>query len=150
MYENGSNSKYVDNINSISKSLGEGTLTAYGLRHIFRSKIRFQNFVKISGRYWINTKFNGTLFNLTGNIIVSPINGDKRNICTSLYKLNYPTSLLWTKHLMMSEAEFKRAIGFELIFADFIGSISDDFEILFVDSIGVTGLIAVDGLYHEW
>ena len=51
---------------------------------------------------------------------------------------------------MMSEAEFKRAIGFELIFADFIGSISDDFEILFVDSIGVTGLIAVDGLYHEW
>ena len=150
LYENGSNSKYVDNINSISKSLGEGTLTAYGLRHIFRSKIRFQNFIKISGRYWINTKFNGTLFNLTGNIIVSPINGDKRNICTSLYKLNYPTSLLWTKHLMMSEAEFKRAIGFELIFADFIGSISDDFEILFVDSIGVTGLIAVDGLYHEW
>ncbi len=44
------NHDYVDNIYSISKSLGEGTMTICAFDFIKRNNITFDNFFKITGR----------------------------------------------------------------------------------------------------
>jgi len=48
---------YIESIYSSSKSLGEGTMTIYALEYLIENNIEFDQFFKISGRYWLTNDF---------------------------------------------------------------------------------------------
>ena len=71
-----------------------------------------------------------------------------KNVCTSLYKLSRNSAQLWLSYLKKSKDRFYNCEGYELIFGDFIDTIKEN--VSFIDKIGVSGFIAVDGNYMEW
>lgn len=148
MFNEPKREEYIAKINSPSKSLGEGTITKFAIEYLLKNE-KFESFVKISGRYWINDKFDKNTF-LSNSIVVNPNIQDKKNICTSLYKLSYETTKLWYEYLLKSDNKFNICEGYEIIFGEFINSISHKYNISYVPTIGVSGFISVDGKYMEW
>jgi hypothetical protein len=134
----------INRIYSISKSMGEGTMTIYALKYLFDNKIVFDNLFKISGRYWLNHFFNYNTFNNNSNVI-HYINHDSNNCLTALYKINYDTTKKWYEYLLISENKFKNCIGYELIFADFMKTVNDHEKKIVNTAYGVSGYISVDG-----
>ena len=150
LYDYENRDEIVNKINSRSKSLGEGTITMYAFKYLLDNNIRFDNFIKISGRYWLNDNFNKDLFGNNINNIVCPIENNRGNLCTSLYKLDYDTSMLWFNYLMKSNDKFMNCEGYEVIFGGFINSIVAELPIIYLDTIGVSGNISVCGSRHDW
>lgn len=135
------NNEKKQNIYSISKALGEGTMTISAIEYIQKNNIVFDNFFKISGRYWLSENFNYENF-LNENIIVHNINNDVKNIATSLYKLNkmnindFYIFLTNNYHLM------QKCIGYECLFAIFV-NLPKQNKVIHLNKIGVNGYIAV-------
>ena len=136
-------------INSRSKSLGEGTMTIYALNYLFQNNIEFKNFFKISGRYWLNDKFNyNTHDSDTINVQYEP------NFCnTAFYKLPYSISKLWYQYLLQSMDRFLNCDGYEQIFSSFINGIEQnkDTKELLINCVpmGVSGHVSICGGYLE-
>lgn len=131
-----------NNVYSLSKSLGEGTLTIYALNYLIRNNIQFDNFYKLSGRYWLNSNFNYELFN-NDKIVVKKINNDINNLVTILYKLPKVLINEWLCFLLNSTYDMNNCIGAEVLFAKFINS--TQYEKIFIEKIGVSGNVAVSG-----
>jgi hypothetical protein len=136
-----------DNVYGISKSLGEGSLTYYALNYIQLSNIKYDNLIKISGRYMLSNNFNLNNFN-NDSIVIKYIDGDCNNVITSLYKIphklveNFKTFLNNNFNLMA------QCIGYEVLFSMFVNSITD-IDIKSLDPIGVEGGIAVSTDYYN-
>jgi hypothetical protein len=128
-------------IYSESKSLGEGTMTISALEYIKNNNIEFDNFYKITGRYWLSENFNYENF-INTDIIVHNINGNINNTATSLYKLNkiniesFYNFLISNLHLMF------KCIGYEVLFAMFL-NLPKPNKVLHLNKIGVNGFISV-------
>jgi len=135
------NQRVMHNINSMSKALGECTLIQTAIDYIVEQKLDYKNFFKLSGRYWINEKFNYDSFN-NDYIIVKKINNDINNIVTILYKL--PKNLLteWYNFINNSKEDLLNCIGAEVLFARFVNTLNN---YVYIDSLGVQGNIAVSG-----
>jgi hypothetical protein len=133
----------INNVYSLSKSLGEGTLTINALKYLIENNIEFDSFYKLSGRYWLSSHFNYENFN-NDTIVVKKINNDINNLITSLYKLPKKIVPKWLDFLLNSMHEMQQCIGAEVLFARFINSIKDD-EKNYLEKIGVSGNIAVCG-----
>lgn len=136
------NQDLINKIYSRSKSLGEGTITLYVLNYLIENNIDYNDFFKISGRYWLNDNFNYRDFN-NDCIVTKKINNDDTNFITSLYKL--PNKIIpgWFNFLTNSSNDMNNCIGAECIFANFVNSLQD--EKIFVEKIGISGNIAVSG-----
>ena len=128
-------------IYSKSKALGEGTMTTTALEYIKDNNIEFDNFFKITGRYWLSENFNYDNF-LNTDIIVHNIYGDINNTATSLYKLNkmninyFYSFLLEKSHLML------QCICYEILFAMFL-NLPKENKVIHLNKIGVNGYISV-------
>jgi len=129
-------------IHSASKSLGEGTMTLCALEFLKQQSISFNHFFKITGRYWLSQRFQYDRFD-NDNIVASPIDGDKNNVCTSLYKLNYKNLTYFYEFLTSNLDAMYRCIGYEIIFARFLNTLIEKFNIDYVETIGINGLISV-------
>jgi hypothetical protein len=140
-------SNIINNVFSKSKSLGEGTLTIYALHILLQNNIEFDNFYKISGRYWLNNNFNYNLFH-NNKIVAKKINNDTNNLITSLYKLPKSYVSLWLHFLINSINDLNNCIGAEVLFAKFVNTMNENDKI-FVEKIGVSGNIAVCGTLVE-
>lgn len=143
------NQVIINNINSHSKSLGEGTMTIYALEYLFANKIEFNNLFKISGRYWLNDNFDYKIYN-NNKIVAQYI---KKFGSTALYKLPFSVCKLWLEYLHNSIDRFFNCEGYEEIFASFLDSIenNDLLKILLVNcnSLGLSGYVSVCGGYLE-
>jgi hypothetical protein len=137
----------INNVFSKSKSLGEGTLTIYAINYLQQNNFDFDNFYKISGRYWINNNFNYDIFN-NNKIVIKKINNDSNNLITSLYKIPKTYLDKWSDFLLNSKNDMNNNIGAEVLFAKFMNNINEDDKI-FVEKIGVSGNIAVCGSLVE-
>ena len=137
LYENES---FRNNIYSASKSLGEGTMTINAIEYIKNNNIEFDNFFKISGRYWLSKNFNYENF-INSNIIIHIVNNDKNNIATSLYKLNKINIDDFYDFLIKNMKLMFEFIGYENIFAMFI-NLPKINEIIHLNKIGVNGYIS--------
>ena len=130
-----------EKINSISKSLGEGTLTINALKYIIDNNIEFENLYKISGRYWLSDNFNYDIYN-NNNIIIkyNEINVVE-NINTSLYKI--PKNIIYDfyQYLNNNIDKMHNCIGYEYIFGNFINNI--DYKKIYINILGVCGYISV-------
>lgn len=131
----------VKNIYSKSKSLGEGTITIEAIDYIKNNNILFDNFFKISGRYWLSENFNYTNF-VNEDIIVHNINNDVNNTCTSLYKLNKINIIDFYNFLISNMNLMFNCIGYEVLFAIFL-NLPKNNKVIHINKIGVNGYIAV-------
>lgn len=129
------------NIFSRSKSLGEGSMTIYCIDYIIKNNITFENFFKISGRYYLNDNFNYNNIISYPNVVVK-IQNDPNNINTSLYKLSFNHILEFKQFLLNSITRMINCEGYEVIFASFVNTLN---ELTYFEKIGVSGLIAVSG-----
>ena len=78
--------EYSEDIFSLSKSLGEGIQTIQAIEYIKKQK--FDNFFKISGRYWLNDDFNFSNFD-NDKLVFKKIDDNVENILTCLFKIPY-------------------------------------------------------------
>jgi hypothetical protein len=161
-YINLFNSNQRDDIYGISKSLGEGTMTINALDYItYHIMPNFGginiNFFKISGRYWLNDNFNYYQFinndndNNNNLAVFKQIEGNPDNIFTALYKLpgkmiNHLYNFLTNQHIMH---QMRHCIGYEVLFAQFLRGISGMTNIKYIDPIGLSGNITIDGSFYN-
>ena len=132
-----------NNIFGKSKSLGEGTMTIEALQWIINRKLMFDNFIKISGRYWLSETFDYNQFN-NKQLIFKQINNDINNIFTALYKLPYNSINLLYKYLQMNVEKMKQNIGYEVLFGFFLKNLRYN-NTYFVNIIGLQGYVTING-----
>jgi hypothetical protein len=136
----------IERMFSLSKSMGEGTMTILALNYLLQNNINFDNIFKISGRYWLNDAYNYKLYNneLT---CVHKINNDSTNAFTCFYKLSKCDAIAWLDFLINSEHDFTHCVGFEIIFAKFLKTIND---VNFIEGVvGINGYVTVSGDYID-
>lgn len=139
--------KVLSRCDSISKSLGEGTILVEALKYIFENKIEYDNLFKLSGRYWLNNSFDYSKYD-NDSIVVKQIENDPNNILTCFYK--FPKRIIekFYNFLLNSERDFINCIGIEVIFGKFINSIDEE-KIFIKGKIGLNGYVSVCGTYID-
>ena len=137
------NREINENIWSVSKSLGEGTMMINALKYIFEQQIEFTNLYKISGRYWLNDEFKNT--NDEEMLIRNIENED--SVVTSLYKLPKEIAYMWYIYLLKTETieMYNNCIGYEMIFGKFLKTIQPLIYKKNYKNIGISGNISVCG-----
>lgn len=115
------NEKIRKNTSSVSKSLGEGTMTLCALQYLLDNNIGFNNLIKISGRYWLSDNFDYNKFN-NNNIVIKYIDNNKDNVFTALYQLPRESIMNFKIFLENKFTEMIKCIGYEVLFAIFIKS----------------------------
>jgi hypothetical protein len=126
---------------SVSKSLGEGIMTICAIEYIQNNNINYDNFFKITGRYWLSDNFNYNNFE-NDDIIVHYIHNNDNNTCTSLYKLHKTNVNDFHIFLCSNMKLMFQCIGYEVLFALFL-KLSKHNKIVHLNKIGVNGYISV-------
>jgi hypothetical protein len=133
------NQEEQKNIYSMSKALGEGTMTMCAINYIISNNIQFDNLFKITGRYWLSDNFNYHNFD-NDKIVVTNICGVSTN--TSLYKLNKKYVDIFYQFLFSNIDNMCKCIGYETLFSSFLKTV-DASSIVVLNKIGVNGFISV-------
>lgn len=132
---------------TISKSMGEGTMTILALKFLFENNIEFDSLFKISGRYWLNDVFNYELYNNSFPYI-HRINNDENNAFTCFYKLPREIANKWLDYLLNAESDFVQCIGFEVMFARFLKTFDEEIRII-ENKVGINGYVTVCGSFID-
>jgi hypothetical protein len=129
------------NVESQSKSLGENTLIANSIHYLKSMNVRYDNLLKISGRYWLSENFNYANFQ-NNQVVATYINNMDNNAVTSLFKI--PKNIIdnYTEFLNKNVDVMLNCIGAEVLFAIFLKTINPSY-VKILPIIGVNGLIAV-------
>ena len=135
-----------NNIYSISKSLCEGTMTINAFNYIIKNNIKFDNLIKISGRYYLSENFNYNNF-INDKIVIKYINRSINNVFTGLYKLPYLYVLKFKQFLENNKNKMLNCIGYEVLFAEFICEINLD--VINFDTIGLAGYVSVGNDFYN-
>lgn len=138
------NQTLINRMFTSSKSMGEGTMTINALQYLLSNNIEFDNFFKISGRYWLNNTFSYELYDNYSSVIRHI--GDNNYVFTCFYKLSKDASLLWLDYLINSENEFVNCMNYESIFAEFFKKMNIN-DTVITNNLGVNGNIAVCGTH---
>jgi hypothetical protein len=133
--------KIRNNTTSISKSLGEGTMTICAINYIKNNNIEYDIFFKITGRYWLSENFVYNNF-INNDIQIHYINNDVNNVCTSLYKLHKINIDEFIDFLNRNLQLMYQCIGYEVLFAMFLKEVKSN-NIIHLNKIGVNGYISV-------
>ena len=126
---------------SKSKALGEGTLTIKAIEFLQKNNLKFDTFIKISGRYYLNDNFNYDIF-INNNFVFKKINNNINNIFAGLYKLPYSEIELFKQFLISKTKEMVNCIGYEILMGEYI-KILHNKNIVFVNTIGLAGYVSV-------
>jgi len=140
------NKELHDKIFGLSKSLGEGTLTIMALRFIISNDLKFDNFFKISGRYFLNDYFDFERFE-NDKIVCVHINKSTLFVSTVLYKIPYKYINKFHDFLVANTNKMVECIGYETLMALFVNEFNED-EISFNPKLGVEGNISVSNHYY--
>jgi hypothetical protein len=111
----------------------------FALEYLSKQNIFFDNFFKISGRYWLSDNFDYNNFN-NNKIIVQHFNGNNTSTC--LYKLHKNIIDNFYNFLVSKIDLMKSCIGYEVLFAMFLKTIYTC-EIVSLNKMGINGYIAV-------
>lgn len=125
----------------LSKSLGEGTQTIKALEFIKKNNIMFNNFFKISGRYWLDNFFDYKKFD-NNKYIFKRIFNKNNNIFTALYKIPEIDNLLF--FLKDNVKKMENKIGYEILFGYFQKKINKN-NLLYLNNIGLDGYVTFTG-----
>jgi hypothetical protein len=135
------NSILEEHIFGLSKSMGENVLLLCAIDYLKNNNVEYENFYKISGRYWLTDKFN---YNNYDNDKITYVHekNNKDDIYTSFYKLNIKHMKTYTDFIINNKELLKMCICAEIFFGIFLREI-DDCEKVVLEFSGVAGYIAV-------
>lgn len=140
--------EYIRNIiDGKSKSMGENTLLLNAINYIKFHDIEYDNFYKISGRYFLNDQFNYDNYN-NDKLIYSNMKSDlDYDTHTSLYKI--PKSYITKYHQYIIDNMQSLESGFcaELFYGLFLKYYINSDDKINVDELGISGNIAVFNRY---
>jgi hypothetical protein len=121
----------------VIKSFAEGIMTIELINYIIKNNLIFNNYAKISGRYYLNDNFNKDLYYNNLNIRFKSNNKDTS---TRLFKLNINYLETYKNYLINN-------LNPNLSYEDIYGNFCDLYEefTLNLNENCVSGLIAVDG-----
>jgi hypothetical protein len=134
------------NMQSDSKSLCEGTMTSCALEYLLQNDIKFDNLIKISGRYYLSENFDYTKFN-NNDIIIKYINNDINNVFTALYKIPRTCIESFNLFLQNNINRLISYIGYEVLFAEFIKL--QEINKINIDPIGLKGNVSVSSDFYD-
>lgn len=121
-----------------SKSLGEGMMTMIAIEYL--KKIPFDNFFKISGRYWLSEYFQYD-DHLNDEIVFHSIDNDSSNISTTLYKQPKHKIEDFYLFLQLNQHDMEQGIAYENLFGRFLQQFVENKRDL--PKIGIQGYISV-------
>ena len=131
---------------SNSKSLCEGTMTICALDYLIQNNIKYDNLIKVSGRYYLSENFNITNF-LNNDVVLKYINNDINNVFTGLYKI----PKLYVENLKIflenNYNNMVKLIGYEVLFAEFIKTLPC--KKINIDPIGLKGYVSVSNDFYN-
>jgi hypothetical protein len=125
----------------LSKSLGENTLLLTAINYLKENNIEYNNFYKMSGRYWLTDNFNYDNFNNDKITYVREKN-DVKDVYTSFYKLNSKHIDLYVNFINTYKELLMNCICAERFFVIFLHTV-DECEKNQIEICGVAGYIAV-------
>jgi hypothetical protein len=140
--------RILERINSNSKSMGEGTMTMFGLDFLLNNNIEFDNLFKLSGRYWLNDNFNYNFYDNNFSSVCK-IYDNFESVFTCLYKLNKEMTKNWLEYLKSSENDFINCVGYENIFGSFTKSQKMENYLFMVRPLGLNGFISICNEYID-
>jgi hypothetical protein len=121
----------------LAKAHGEGILTINAIQYLNNQGIsNFDNFYKISGRYYLNDIFNYQIFDQNKYVF-------HQHRSTTLYKIPKDRLQTFLKYLINNIDRMKTYMCYEDIIHSFVPLIPIN-ERIIIDQLGVTGNIAVD------
>lgn len=135
------NDELKNKIFGLSKSMGENTLLLNAINYLKENNIIYENFYKMSGRYWLTDNFNYNNFDNEKITYVSE-KSNKLNIYTIFYKLNYKYINLYVKFIQDNMNLLEQCIGAEIFFGMFLDTV-DECDKNELKSVGAAGYIAV-------
>jgi hypothetical protein len=138
LYGNADLEKYIF---GMSKSMGENTLLLTVINYLKENNIQYNNFYKMSGRYWLTDNFNYDNFN-NDKITYTCEKSDVNYIYTCFYKLNSKHIDLYVNFINTNKELLMNCICAEVFFGKFLNSV-DQCEKNGIKMSGVAGYIAV-------
>jgi len=149
------NENIRNNVHSRFKSLGEGSMMIYILDYIIKNNIKFDNFFKISGRYWLSYQFYYFRDFDNNNIVIkNNIDFCLVNVFSALYKLPYQYISKFLDYLLANILKMNEGIEYEMLFANFLNDLCEidiniKDNIKTVNPIGFQGYISVSGEFYD-
>ena len=136
-----SNESIKNNVNSKLKGYGEASILLEGINQLLSMKKNYKNIFKLSGRYYLNDKFNYEIFNNSKNIFANWDN-NYMSYCTIFYKINGSDIILFKNSIIESLEELKDNVSIEeCIYKNF----NNNVRINIVDNLNISGLLATEG-----
>jgi hypothetical protein len=136
----GTENNFEKYVFGLSKSMGENTLILQALEYLKLNNITYENFYKMSGRYWLTDNFNYENFN-NNKISYCDVFNYEYEAFTSFYKLN-------TKHInsyvnfIKNNQDLLNYMDAEIFLKKYLNTIDED-EKNKINSLGIAGYIAV-------
>jgi hypothetical protein len=135
------NESIKSNVNSKLKGYGEASILLEGINKLLSMKKNYKNIFKLSGRYYLNDKFNYEMFNNSKNIFTNWDN-NYTSYCTIFYKINGNDIIVFKNSITDSLEDLKDNVSIEeCIYKNFNSNIS----INIVDKVNISGLLATEG-----
>ena len=134
------------NMHSDSKSLCEGTMTICAMDYLLQNNIKFDNLIKISGRYYLSENFDYNNFN-NDKLVIKYIDNDRTNAFTALYKLPRICIESFKLFLQNNVNKMMSYVGYEIIFAEFIKS--QEINKININPIGLKGNLSVSNDFYD-
>lgn len=136
-----------NNIFGISKALGEGTQTIRAIEYIKNNNlINYDNYFKISGRYYINDKFTYENY-IRGEETILHKPNNINIIQTVFYKIYKDHLDILYQFLNKNLDKMRECVGYEELYMNFYNYLSEkNTKIKLLDGIHhISGFVSVDG-----
>ena len=131
---------------SNSKAMGFGLMIIEGIKYLTEHKLKFEHFVKMGGRYWLNNEFDYKKWD-NDKIVVNKINGNPNNIQVGYFKIPYNLKDKLKEFLIHNMENMRRCVGFEVLFSAFVNS--NIKNVKYIDKIGMEGYVSVCGSFWK-
>jgi len=129
-----------DLVNSELKGLGELNIMMKGISILKSLNITYKNIFKISGRYYLNNRFDYNLFNCNSNNIFTYWDNSTKSYCTIFYKIDNNSVDLFYNTLINLKPELEKGESIEYVLCkDF------KYNVKVVDKVNVSGFLATEG-----
>jgi hypothetical protein len=125
-------------------------MTIQALETLNQRNIHFDRLFKLSGRYWLNEKFDYHRF--TENNALANFYNDRMDASTILYKLTYTQTQKWLDYLHNADHHFRYCTGYEHIFSMFLRDVLEtnpEETVIDAKNMGGCGYISVCGTFNE-
>jgi hypothetical protein len=136
----GTEHNFEKHVFGLSKSMGENTLILQALEYLKLNNITYENFYKISGRYWLTDNFNYENFNHDKIAYSCTLAGDN-DIFTSFYKLNSKHINSYIEFIKNNQHLLINYVDAEIFFGMYVNTINEN-EKKKISFSGIAGKIA--------